>query len=77
MQFIIEYENELLNINKQISENEDYFILRVKFIIYALYNNHTLDHAETLSFAYINSLQTNVTYINELETEIEAIKLYI
>lgn len=73
MEFFIVFEQQIIKLKKTPQENTDLFLKRIEFLITALELKFSLSRAQTLSYSYSNKIQTNVTYIDEIESNIQMI----
>jgi hypothetical protein len=61
-QFFIVYGKDVVKVERQITESFPIFIQRVEFLIYALDQGHSINAAQTLSYAYQNKVLYNAKY---------------
>jgi hypothetical protein len=74
MELIIDSENEKLEIKQSITESEDVFIRRLKFILSALNLGIIPERAKILSLCFLNRILFGSAYSSALEAEIDKVK---
>jgi len=73
MDCYIIYNNILIEISRNINEDDSTFIKRISFFIKSLEKGYTINKAETYSYIYLNKLLYNTKYNNEIEENIKII----